>query len=372
MKYNLYILAIAAMGFSVTSCKKTGADTGVTVNSVAPSVTTNNSSNMNGTSITVGGNVTTDGGSLVKETGIVYGTAPNVDTTKTRVRNYTIGGSYSITLSGLSLLTPYYYKAYAINEKGITYGAEKTFFLPVNGYSTSSQVAPANLVGYWAFDGSLIDSVSGQSAVGTGTSFGTGTKKQAMQTGANGYALFTPGTSITGVSSFTIAYWVNAPVNTAGIAGTVNLSNNTGFWGNIDGFFENGSSNAAATFKSHFTNGNGKEHWLVKTDLANMFGKWNNIAISFDGSSKTFTMYVNGTQVATETDAAFGDLQFTNSGKLVFGTVQFMTNPSLTSSHGAEGWAGYLNGSMDEVRIYNKALSGDEILALYALQNKGY
>ena len=161
-------------------------------------------------------------------------------------------------------------------------------------------------------------------------------------------------------------------MNANGIAGTVNLSHNSNFWGNIDQFFENGSSASAATFKVHVTNGDGKEHWITKTDIPDAFGKWTNIVTTFDGTSKTFKLFVNGTQVASDVDAGFGDLHFANSGKLVFGTVRFMTTPSLTSSHGAEGWAGFLNGSMDEVKIFNKALSSDEILALYALQGKGF
>jgi hypothetical protein len=372
MRYNIYILAIAVLGLGITSCKKTGADTGVAVNAAAPTVTTADATNINGTNATIGGAISSDGGSIIKEAGIVYSTTPNPDTSKNRTSNYTISGPFSVGLKNLSLLTTYYYKAYAINEKGISYGAEKSFFVPVNGYSSSSQVAAANSVGYWAFDGSLIDSVSGQLATSVNTSFSTGTKKQALQTGANGYALFTPGASITGLSSYTISYWVNAPVNANGIAGTVNLSNNSNFWANIDQFYENGSTANAATYKIHITNGNGKEHWLVKSAIPNAFAKWVHFATSFDNASKTFKFYVNGAEVASETDAAFGDLQFANSGKLVFGTVQFMTTPSLTSSHGAEPWAGFLNGQLDEVRIYNKALSANEILALYALQNKGF
>jgi len=372
MKYNFYILSITLVCFAGMGCKKTGADSAISVTPVAPTVTTTDATNINGTNATIGGNITSDGNTIVKEAGIAYSTTPGVDTSKNKTPNYTISGPFSVTVKNLSLLTTYYYKAYAINEKGITYGTEKSFFVPVNGYSSSSQVAASSLVGYWAFDGSLIDSVSGQLAIGTNTSFGTGTKQQALQTGATGYALFTPGTAITGMHSYTISYWVNAPVNANGIAGTVNFSNNSNFWGNIDQFFENGSSAAAATFKVHVTNGNGNEHWVVKTGIPNAFNKWTHMATSFDSATKTFKFYVNGSEVASEVDAAFGNLQFANYGKLVFGTVQFMTTPSLTSSHGAEGWAGFLNGLMDEVKIYKKALTSDEVLALYALQNKGF
>src|SRR5689334_7039274 len=108
--------------------------------------------------------------------------------------------------------------------------------LNIGGFTSTKEIAPANLVGYWAFDGSLIDSVSGTSGANTGTSFTSGFKKQALQGANNGYVLFTPGTSITNMTSFTITYWVNSPVNTNGIVGLVNLSNSNQFWGNIDMF----------------------------------------------------------------------------------------------------------------------------------------
>jgi Concanavalin A-like lectin/glucanases superfamily len=372
MRYNFYILTITLVCFAGIGCKKTGADSALTVSPVAPTVTTADASNITGTKATIGGNITNDGSSIIKEAGIVYSTTSGVDTSKNRTRNYTISGPFSVDLKDLSLLTKYYYKAYAINEKGITYGEEKSFFVPVNGYNSSSQVGAANLVGYWAFDGSLIDSVSAQSGTSTNTSFSTGLKKQSLQTGSNGYVLFTPGASITGVTSYTIAYWVNAPLNSAGIGGTVNLSHNSNFWGNIDQFFENGGTADGAKFRVHVTNGNGNEHWIAKDGIPNVFGKWTNLATSFDAATKTFKFYVNGVEVVSEVDAAFGNLQFANSGKLVFGTVQFMTNPSLTSSHGAEPWAGYLNGLLDEVKFFNKALTAEEIMALYALQSKGF
>lgn len=243
--------------------------------------------------------------------------------------------------------------------------------LSIGGFTSSKEIAPNNLIAFFAFDGSLIDSISGTAATNSGTSFTGGFKKQALQTTGNSYALFTPGSSILNMNSFTITYWVNAPVNTTGIAGTVNLSHNSNFWGNIDMFFENGSTLDAAKFRVHIQNGNGREHWIAKDGIPSVFTKWTNLAVSFDNATKTFKFYVNGQPVVTNVDAAFGDLQFTNAGKIVFGTVQFMTNPSLTSSHGAEPWASYLNGMLDEVRIYNKALTDNEVNSLVKLEGRG-
>ncbi|HEU4607935.1 MAG TPA: hypothetical protein VFS31_07485, partial [Chitinophagaceae bacterium] len=144
MKHNLYILTTILLVYAAIGCKKTGSDSGITVNTAVPTVTTMDATNINGTNATIGGNITNDGGTIVKEAGIVYSTTTGVDTSTNKTPNYTVSGKFLVELKNLSLLTTYYYKAYAINEKGITYGEEKSFFVPVNGYSSSSQVGAAN------------------------------------------------------------------------------------------------------------------------------------------------------------------------------------------------------------------------------------
>jgi hypothetical protein len=51
-----------------------------------------------------------------------------------------------------------------------------------------------------------------------------------------------------------------------------------------------------------------------------------------------------------------------------FGTLQFQTTPSLTANTGAQDWAGYVTGTMDNIRFYSKALTTTQVLALYNLE----
>jgi len=219
MKYNIYILAIIILGFGSMSCKKTGADSGISVNAVTPTVSTLDATNITGTNATIGGNITNDGSSLIKEAGIVYSTTPGVDTSKNKTPNYTISGPFSVTLKNLTLLTKYYYKAYAINEKGLVYGEEKSFFVPVNGYNSSSQVAAANLIAHWAFNGSYIDSVSkvlGTAVNASGISFVTGKRGQAVQVKDRGYINSNVTSTIANLKSLTIVCWIQQPTSLAG------------------------------------------------------------------------------------------------------------------------------------------------------------
>ncbi len=244
--------------------------------------------------------------------------------------------------------------------------------LSIGGFTSSKEIAPNNLVGYWAFDGSLTDSVTNVSGENMGTSFTNGIKGDALQGADQSYVLFNPGSEITDMQSFTITYWVNSPLDTNGIVGLVNLSNTNSFWGNIDMFFENGSTLEAAKFRAHITNNGGTpDHWVSKDDLPNVFNNWVNFALSYDSGTETFKFYMNGSLLTSEVDTAFGTLNFENSGFIVFGTVQFQTNPSLTSAAGAQDWASYLTGALDEVRIYNTALSDNDVSALVKLEGRG-
>jgi hypothetical protein len=126
----------------------------------------------------------------------------------------------------------------------------------VNGYTSVAEIGAGSLVGYWAFEGSYIDSVSNTSGTGVGTSFTGGFKGQALQGALNGYVLTAPGNAIKNLQSFTISQWIKTPPPSTGIIGIFSLANTTKFWGNIEVFFENGSDNTNGKVRVHvFKNG---------------------------------------------------------------------------------------------------------------------
>jgi Concanavalin A-like lectin/glucanases superfamily len=241
--------------------------------------------------------------------------------------------------------------------------------LSIGGYTSASEIAPGNLVAYWGFNDNLTDSISKTNCDNKGTSFTTGIKGRALKGADKAYALFTPGTAITGLKAFTITLWVNNPQNTAGIVGLLSLSNTKSFWGNIDIFFENGSTDTKAVLKMHVAGAQG-EAWLGNYDLQNVWDRWTNLALSYNGVD-SFKVYVNGLRIATHVMTGAGPIQFVNPGKMVFGTSQFQTVPSLTSEATAQDWASYLTGGLDEVRIYNKALEEADVSSLVKLEGRG-
>ncbi|NBW43517.1 MAG: hypothetical protein EBR29_06860 [Sphingobacteriia bacterium] len=82
---------------------------------------------MTSNSATVEGYVTSDCGSNVTQRGIVYGTMNNPTTSNSVVTSGGGTGVFSVSLSGLTNLTAYNVRAYAINSAGTAYGSQVSF-----------------------------------------------------------------------------------------------------------------------------------------------------------------------------------------------------------------------------------------------------
>jgi hypothetical protein len=246
---------------------------------------------------------------------------------------------------------------------------------PVNGYYKSSDVDPGNLVAYWPFSGSLKDSLSSTTGVATGTSFTNaagGVEGQALQGAANSYVLSNAPASVQALHSFTITVWYNMAENTNGIVNLLDIANNQYFWGNLDIFIENPPNATTGQLKVHMfnhgTSSSGTDLWAGDYLISNAFNQWNQIAVTYDDTAGTAVIYYNGAVVGTQTQGGFAPINWSGVTQMVFGTVQFQTNPSLTTATGSQPWANYLTGAMDQVRIYNKVLNANDVGAIYGLE----
>ena len=90
----------------------------------APVVLTSSASESSAV-VTVSGNVTSDGGAAVTERGFVYGTSANPTISGNKVTSGTGTGTFSGVTPALSPGT-YYFRAYATNSTGTSYGSETT------------------------------------------------------------------------------------------------------------------------------------------------------------------------------------------------------------------------------------------------------
>lgn len=94
-------------------------------------LTTTEATNITSTTATAGGNITDAGGGTIMARGICWGTAPNPTITGNKTSNGTSTGTFTGNLAPLTDGTTYYYRAYATNSSGTTYGQEFNFITPV-------------------------------------------------------------------------------------------------------------------------------------------------------------------------------------------------------------------------------------------------
>jgi formylglycine-generating enzyme required for sulfatase activity len=89
-----------------------------------PILTTTELSNINSNSAVSGGNIINQGGSPVTARGVVWSDTPNPTLANSLTSNGTGIGNFTSNITGLSLSTTYYVRAYATNSFGTAYGNE--------------------------------------------------------------------------------------------------------------------------------------------------------------------------------------------------------------------------------------------------------
>ena len=92
-----------------------------------PTLTTAEVTNITGATATCGGNITDNGGLNVITRGVCWSTSPNPTIASSHTTNGSGIGSFNSNITGLSVNTTYYVRAYATTAAGTAYGEEKTF-----------------------------------------------------------------------------------------------------------------------------------------------------------------------------------------------------------------------------------------------------
>jgi len=94
--------------------------------------------------------------------------------------------------------------------------------------------------------------------------------------------------------------------------------------------------------------------------FTNYFGKWVHLALTYDSETHLIKKYINGNLVQTTELIGLTDYKI--------GSSTYSVRIGRNAHHGA----GYADGTIDEVRIYSRALSEDEIRRLYELARVFY
>ncbi len=102
------------------------------VKPVLPSITTNQAVVNSSTNVILGGNILSTGGGFIREAGIYYSNTPGVTSSSNKIIIPAgIGDFKVLTIDQFNPAETYYFRAYAINDAGITLGNELSFTMPV-------------------------------------------------------------------------------------------------------------------------------------------------------------------------------------------------------------------------------------------------
>lgn len=211
---------------------------------------------------------------------------------------------------------------------------------------TTQSTCSADLIAYYQAEGNANDSAGGHDGtLVNGAGFGPGEFGQAFKlNGSNQYVSVpdSPAWAF-GNNPFTISLWANFDSIRQDILGQLpNV-----FVGQDEGagttnkwvFFYDGNGNLA-----FHINGPGFVFLTAPTSFVPLVGDWHLYSLTRSGS--TYTFYADGVSLGT----AISSLAIPDA------------NAPLTIGQ-AEG-VGFVNGRLDDVRIYDRALSGAEIAGL--------
>ncbi len=229
----------------------------------------------------------------------------------------------------------------------------------INKTLTTNPSLNDGLVGHWTFDGpDLLQNVADTSGNGN-TGYLTGFTSTTTVIGKIGQALSFDGVDdyvdlsslavSTFISDFSVSVWFKAE----------NFNNS---YAEIVGTGSTPSSNEVWVLRVHNSNGDQIGDLLFRGNAANggdistdsgfnvTSGIWYNAIFLYDVTTGSSTVYLNGVK---------GNDNTVSTGGFTGGS--FSLSPKFSSR--------YFNGSMDDVRVYNRILGVDEIKKLYELGN---
>jgi prepilin-type N-terminal cleavage/methylation domain-containing protein len=215
----------------------------------------------------------------------------------------------------------------------------------INSASSADLGTAPGLIGWWKFDegtGTKIydSTVNKNDATWSGSGVHYATGKSSLYAGQyNGIddIASTSNFSVPLYATHTISFWMKIvtysaygaiPIYSADSGGSksfVQVHNNVAYGGNVSGYV----SFTMAAYHNDNT--------------------WRHYVFVFDGENSQAKLYINGSQSGST--ATYSTKVSNNPKKIFFG--QYTSYP----------WN--LNGNLDDVRIYNRALSAAEITALY-------
>ncbi|HSV14602.1 MAG TPA: LamG-like jellyroll fold domain-containing protein, partial [Tepidisphaeraceae bacterium] len=252
------------------------------------------------------------------------------------------GATTSYTDAGLTNGRVYYYTVTSSNIAGV--GEE----------SPGDSAAPTDLYDYQKFDdatGTAAADASGHGYIGTlinGATWTTSSKigPDALSlTGASSQYLSLPNGIVSGLTNFSVSAWVYLTTSTNWMR-VFDFGTGTGNYMFL-------TVNRGTSFQPHFgilTTGNGTEQ-SINGNVSINTGIWTHLAVTW--VNNLGTLYVNGAFAGSNSSMTWNPSTLGTTTQNYIGRSQFSADP-------------YLNGRIDDFRIYSRALTLAEVSTIAA------
>ena len=263
---------------------------------------------------------------------------------------------------------------------------------PIGAYKNSNDVAAANLLAHWTFDSTNEETISHTAPTNAvNASFVKGVHGPALHLNA-GYITYpvVNALNVANLGSVSVSLWVNVDNNgkqaSSFFALTVPPALQEDWGAVINVYAETGSPvSTDDTLVLHSAVGSYPKGLRIGGDNLNNYGvrgtdfqtlhgtnKWVHYVMVYNAGDSTLNIYANNLKISNNNFAYRG-----NIGPLVAPTPvtpligAFPNAATGFPKSGIQDWQALLTGSIDELRVYNKALGADEIHALYFFERLG-
>ena len=191
-----------------------------TAAATVPTLTTIKSSDIQTTTATINGEITSNGGATITVSGVCWSTSSLPTILNSKTTDGTSTGLYSSLLTGLTANTMYYARAYATNSVGTAYGAEVVFTTnPVFTLPTLITYTADNIGGTTASSGGEISSNGGTPITASGICWSTSTSPTTSNSKTSqGFTIGAFGSTLTGLTANTTYYVRAYATNSVGTA----------------------------------------------------------------------------------------------------------------------------------------------------------
>ena len=255
-------------------------------------------------------------------------------------------------------------------------------------YPQDHSAAPTTALRFYApFDSNAVDakqinirfgdSISGYPSFfpAQSISYGPGVHGTAMTNSGEGALQYINANDFASSSSFTVAFWEKisgVPQSADGAQFVMSLPDKD-YWHNSGMFLLFDHTGQGSTADSAAITFAVKDNWFAfhgKDKVPKIYNQqWHHMAFVYDATTSKLTTYVDGAALtglsndATQQAGLTGPLNMNVSS--VSGLVIGGWNKNVGLSGPTDSWIHSFKGSLDQFRLYNKALSASEVLALY-------